>query len=57
MAPVSIAGTEQDTSVGTTLELQLTVAVADVVECLVEKNPTSSVTPGFDYCPVSRISF
>lgn len=53
MAPVSIAGTEQDSTAGTTLELHMTVAVADILECLVEKNSTSPGINGIDYCPVS----
>ena len=57
LAPLSIAGTEQDSAVGTILELNLTVAVADVLECLVEKTPTVSNVNGIDYCPVGYIEF
>ncbi len=52
LAPVSITGTEQDSAVGTTLEFNLTVAVADVLECLLEKNP-SVPKSGIDYSSVS----
>lgn len=52
LAPVSINGTEQDSTLGTTMELNLTAAVAEILECLVEK---SSLVPntGIDSFPVS----
>lgn len=56
LAPVSIAGTEQDSTVGTTLELNLTVAVADVLECLLEKN-SSVPNSCIDYSSVSDFKF
>ena len=56
LAPVCIAGTEQDSAVGTTLELNMTVAVADVLECLLEKTP-SVPNSGIDYCSVSDLEF
>lgn len=52
LAPISITGTEQDSAVGFTLEFNLTVAVADVLECLLEKNP-SVPNSGIDYSSVS----
>ncbi len=53
LAPLSISGTEQDSAVGTTLELNLTVAVADILECLMEKTPIVPSASGIDYCPVN----
>ncbi|XP_045024451.1 autophagy-related protein 2 homolog A isoform X1 [Daphnia magna] len=51
LAPVSINGTEQDSTLGTTMELNLTAAVAEILECLVEK---SSLVPntGIDSFPI-----
>ena len=52
MAPLNMTGNEQGCSSGTTLEMTITVAVAEVMECLVEK---SAPVPNakFEHCYVS----
>ena len=51
MAPLNMTGNEQGCSSGTTLEMTITVAVAEVMECLVEK---SAPVPNakFEHCYV-----
>ena len=49
-----MTGCEQDSNAGTTLEMQLTIAVADLVECLREKTAATEKSK-FDYCPVSTL--
>ena len=49
-----MTGCEQDSNAGSTLEMQLTVAVADLVECLREKTAATEKSK-FDCCPVSTL--
>jgi hypothetical protein len=54
LAPLTLTGSEQDSNAGTTLEMQLVIAVADLVECLREKTAAMEQSK-IDYCPVSTI--
>ena len=51
MSPVIVAGNEQNSNAGSSLEITVTVAVAEVVECLLERTaPIANAK--FEYCPV-----
>ena len=51
MSPVIVAGNEQNSNAGSSLEITVTIAVAEVIECLVEK--TAPITNAkFEHCPV-----
>lgn len=51
MSPVIVAGNEQNSNAGSSMEITVTVAVAEVIECLVEKTaPVANAK--LEYCPV-----
>jgi len=51
MSPVIVAGNEQNSNAGSSLEITVTVAVAEVVECLLERTaPIANAK--FEYCPI-----
>lgn len=52
LAPLTLTGCEQDSNSGTTLEMQLVIAVADLVECLKEKTEATEQSK-LHCCPVS----
>lgn len=53
VAPLSVLGSEQESNAGLVIEVQLSAAVAKVVECLTEKSTDTSGNTKFDYSTVS----
>ena len=56
MTPLNVTGTEQSCGAGDSIDMSLTVAVAEIMECLIEKSEPI-MTRKFDHCCVSFCTF